>query len=290
MNIDYLDKNLVQTLIPKRDPSSHKDDFGRLLLITGSFQYPGSSILAGKSAYRTGVGVVSIVSDKYLTSIYASSFHEATYFNLEDSRNIYEYRVLLDKKIAKYKTILFGPGLDTTDSAVRLTEFLIKYLKDKDIKLIIDADGLTHLSLIPNWWEYLPLNTVITPHVGEFRALLGEDFDIDDSIKIVKEKSEEWKCTIVLKNSKTIIAKNINEAFLNNSENPLLSTAGTGDVLAGMIAGFISQGIDSFDAACIGVYIHSIVGLKLKDTFSDRGMLSSDMIDQIPIVLKEISK
>jgi NAD(P)H-hydrate epimerase len=288
--INFLDRDLIKGLIPRRESNSHKDDFGRLLVIAGSYMYPGAAILSSRAAYRVGTGVVSIIADKYLESIYASNFNEATYFPLEKRGSISEYEKFLDSNISRYSTILIGPGLGVDDNAFDLIYFLIKYLKDKSVNILIDADGLVNISKISRWWEYLSDSTVITPHIGEFKKLLGYDFDIEDSIKIVKEKSDEWGCSIVLKNSKTIIAKNSVDIFINNNENSLLSTAGTGDILSGIIAGLIAQGVNTFDASCVGVYIHSMVGMKLKERFSDRGMLSSDMLDEIPIVIKDLLK
>ncbi len=165
--------------------------------------------------------------------------------------------------------------------------------EDDRPRLVIDADGLNNLSALEHWWSLLPANTVITPHPGEMGRLCGgikvSGGNID-RLELVHQKAREWGVTLVLKGACTIIAEADGHARLNYSANPALATAGTGDVLGGIIAGLLAQGLSPFDAASGGVYLHTAASMLVSQEIGEAGLLARDLLPQIPRAIKANKK
>lgn len=279
LNNKYIKKNL-----PKRPIEANKGTFGKVLVIAGSKKYPGAAYLACSGAYRVGVGLVTLATTKDVYLITAKKLPEATYIVLP---NISE----LKEKILQYDVLLVGPGigtdLETKEMLIKVFEY-IKFLKNYHLKIIIDADGLNILSEIKTWWKNF--NGIITPHPGEMARLLGLSIEQiqKNREKVAIEFSEKWQQVVVLKGTNTVISgqeKNARSPFAN----PLLATAGTGDILSGMIAGFLAQDRTLFDAACLAVYIHGQAAEQLKEKYGNSGMIASDLLLQIPKSIKNLS-
>jgi NAD(P)H-hydrate epimerase len=270
--------------------NSNKGTFGKVMLFCGSPPYPGSAYLAGTAAGRIGAGLVTLAVTEQMLPVYASSFHEATFvlFPPEDSGSFERSQELITH-LPGYRSLLIGPGLgqspNTREVILQILEHLRNQPEDQRPRLVIDADGLNNLSALEHWWTLLPAGTVITPHPGEMGRLcngLKVSGGNIDRLELARSKAKEWNVTLVLKGACTIITDPAGDARINWQANPALATAGTGDVLAGMIAGFLAQGLSPFDAAGAGVYLHTAASELVSANVGDAGLLASDLLPQIP--------
>ncbi|MDQ2906947.1 MAG: NAD(P)H-hydrate dehydratase, partial [Chloroflexota bacterium] len=162
---------------------------------------------------------------------------------------------------------------------------------DERPALVIDADGLNNLSALENWWELLPAGTVITPHPGEMgRLCKGVKVSGGgiDRLQLARSSAQTWGVTLVLKGACTIIAEPDGRTRINWLANAALATAGTGDVLAGMLAGLLSQKLAPFDAASAAVYLHTVAAGLVSDEIGSAGLLASDLLGKIPRGMREV--
>lgn len=267
-DIQKLTKDWITQKLPKRPKDANKGTFGKVLVVAGSENYPGAAYLPCAAAYRIGAGLVSLVTQPTVKIIVSRQLPEVTFLSIDE----------VFSKINKYDVLLIGPGLGQTSQVI---EFI-------QIKTVIDGDGLNILSKQDKWWERLNTEVVLTPHPGEMSRLT--DISIDEiqrnRVNIARDFAKKWHRVVVLKGAETVIASPLGEVAVSPFANPLLATAGTGDVLAGIIAGLIAQGLNLFDAACIGVYIHGLAGDVLKDKIGNAGALASDLLPILPIIIK----
>ena len=153
--------------------------------------------------------------------------------------------------------------------------------------MVLDADALTLLSQIEGWWERLPRGRcVLTPHPGEMKRLLKVEELDEDRAKVAEEAATRWGQIVVLKGATTVIAEPGGRSALNDGGNAALATAGTGDVLAGAIAGLLAQGLTPFEAAALGVFLHSAAGRLVRSELGDAGALASDLLSRLPLAIK----
>ncbi len=290
LTTEMLTDELVHKLLPDRSLNSNKGTFGKVMLFCGSPPYPGSAYLAGTAAGRVGAGLVTLAVTEQMLPVYASSFHEATFvlFPPEDSGSFERSQELI-AHLPGYRSLLIGPGLgqspNTREVILQILEHLRNQPEEKRPRLVIDADGLNNLSALEHWWTLLPSGTVITPHPGEMGRLcngLKVSGGNIDRLDLARNKAKEWNVTLVLKGACTIITDPAGNTRINWQANPALATAGTGDVLAGMITGFLAQGLSSFDAAGAGVYLHTAASELVSADVGEAGLLASDLLPQIP--------
>jgi len=304
----------VHTLLPDRPLNSNKGTFGKVMLFCGSPPYPGSAYLAGVAAARVGGGLITLAVTEKMLPIYASSFHEATFVLLpaEETASFERAQALINH-LQGYRTLLIGPGLgqspNTREVILQVLEYLRSQSEDKRPQLVVDADGLNNLSALEHWWTLLPRDTVITPHPGEMGRLshlqqpqsglsaAASDQQLLPEIKVsggsidrldlARQKADEWQVNLVLKGACTIVTEPQGHTRINWRSNPLLATAGTGDVLAGMIAGLLAQGMQPFDAASAAVYLHTAAAdlVAQKMDLGRTGLLASDLLSEIPIAM-----
>ena len=282
----------VHALLPDRPLNSNKGTFGRVILFCGSPPYPGSAYLAGVAAARVGGGLITLAVTDNMLPIYASSFHEATFVILPaEETESFERALALTNHLQNYRALLIGPGLgqspNTREVILQVLEHLRSQPEHNRPQLVIDADGLNNLSALEHWWTLLPRNTIITPHPGEMgRLCLGTKVSggCIERLALARQKANEWQVNLVLKGACTIVTEPQGQTRINWQGNPLLATAGTGDVLAGMIVGLLAQGMQPFDAASTAVYLHTAAtDLAAKAINLDRtGLLASDLLSQIP--------
>lgn len=290
LQTEMLTGELVNTLLPRRPFNSNKGTFGKVMLFCGSPPYPGSAYLAGNAAGRTGAGLITLAVTELMLPIYASAFHEATFALLpEESAGSFERVSTLKNSLEGYRVLLMGPGLGqspyTREVILELLEELRAMADEQRPQLIVDADGLNNLSALERWWTLLPKGTIITPHPGEMGRLchgLKVSGGNIDRLELARQKAEEWQVTLVLKGACTIIAHPDGRIRINWQVNPALATAGTGDVLAGMIAGLLAQKVDPFDAASAAVYLHVAASELVSAEIGDTGLLAADLLQQIP--------
>ena len=296
---EYLADEWAKSVLPERSPQANKGDFGKVLVLAGSVNYIGAPYLACSGAMRVGAGLVTLATSGRLQSILAVKLTEVTYLPLPESRPgliAAEAVRLLFRQFDQYNVMLMGCGMGQNESVVRLVRsILLSHPKAKSAKpklpfLVLDADALNALAGVPEWWSRLPEDAILTPHPGEMARLTGMTVDEVqlDRMGLAKKMSTEWHKTIVLKGAHTVIAAPDGRSQISHMANAGLASAGTGDVLAGVIAGLVAQGLNLFDAAAAGVYIHGIAGEMVKGRLGDAGMVASDLLPELPVVIKQL--
>ncbi len=279
-------------LIPVRSATSHKGQFGKVLVIGGSSNYPGAPILSGLGALRTGAGITRLVVPDSIYQSVAGRFPEMI---VEGAHSSDEgvFSELSLKKIVEYankaSVVVIGPGISRHPS---LKSFITSILTSVSKPLIIDADALFILASSPeglllrseHGWK-----TIITPHVGEASKFGSISFDIAKyPISTAERFSSRFGTTTILKSSRTIITSTSGEYSINTTGDSSLSKGGSGDVLTGIIAGMIAQGLGDYEASVLGSYLLGMAGEMVGDQTCPHGVLSTDVADMIPHVIAEV--
>ncbi|HCG01050.1 MAG TPA: bifunctional ADP-dependent NAD(P)H-hydrate dehydratase/NAD(P)H-hydrate epimerase [Chloroflexi bacterium] len=276
----------ISGLLPVRDPDSNKGSSGRLELIAGSRDFSGAPVMCSMAAYRAGAGLVEIATPRSVHHIVAAHVVEPVFRPLAEVDGSVGSDALdsVEDAFSKAKACVVGPGLGLTDATVSFMRGLLALIKKREIPCLIDADGLNALAKIDRWWELGTNNLVLTPHPGEMSRLAGRSIrEIQqDRLSTAREHAEKWNATVVLKGAGTVIASPAGEAVINSTGGPNLATAGTGDVLSGVIGALLVQGLSPFHASVCGVYLHGRAGDLLRAEIGDIGTLASDLIDALP--------
>lgn len=275
-----LNEDWVLERLPLRPKEAHKGTFGKVLVIAGSKQYPGAAYLACAAAYRVGAGLVTLATDNSVKIILSKKLPELTFLSFNE---VFE-------DIGNYDVLLIGPGLGQDSQVAKLVEGLCTNHSNNRYKKVIDAEGLNILSKIGKWWEGIGKDVVLTPHPGEMARLTGLPIKKiqADRTNVAQYFARKWGSIVVLKGAGTVIASST-EVFINPFANPLLATAGTGDVLAGVISGMLAQGLKPMVAAAVGVYIHGMAGKVLQKKIGNSGALASDLLPILPQVIKNLT-
>ncbi len=273
--------------IPVRPIDSHKGTFGRVLVIGGAPCMSGAAYFSAKAAYRTGAGLVHILTHIDNRIILQSQLPEAilsTYGNRPDE----EHNTLLDA-IKKADVIVIGVGLGQSASARSLVALT---LANADVPLVIDADALNLIAREPTLLDLASAPIVITPHMMEMARLCDRTAPeiAADRLRYATEVSEQNALICVLKGHETLVVDgNTDEhpVYLNKSGNSGMATGGSGDVLTGIIAALVAQGMEPFEAATLGAYIHGLAGDAAADELGEYSVMASDIIDHISAVIKD---
>ena len=268
-NLDYK--------MPIREQNSNKGTFGRILNIAGSDNYIGAAYLSTYAALKIGAGYVALATEPNVIKSVSQMLPEAVYMEVP-----YAYRRLND-----FTVVLIGCGISQGFTAKHNFKFIINYFKNKETPIVIDADGLNILAAMQN--ICLPQNTIITPHPMEAARLLVKDINdvLADLESSAMELVEKYNCTVVLKTHRTIICDKCN-MFVNEYGNSALAKAGTGDVLAGIISGLLAQKMIPFEAAKLGVYLHSRAGELASEELTEYSVMASDVLKYLPLAIKEL--
>lgn len=286
INIDEILKNF-----PKRAPDASKRDFGHVLVVAGSSGYTGAAYLTSQAAILSGSGLVTLAVGKSIYPIMAEKLTEVIVKPFFETRD-YSLSLLAEKEllndVSKCTCAAIGPGI----SRNKETQGLVRSLLGKvDKPVVLDADGINafagHIDSLKN--AMAPL--ILTPHMGEMARLLGKDIEeLKNNRKdIALEFAHQYNTVLALKGHETIVAKPDGALYINNTGNAGMATGGTGDVLTGMIASFVGQGMDAFDAAAAGVYLHGLAGdlaVKEKGALS---LIATDLLNKLPEVLKTLA-
>lgn len=303
-------------LLPKRPKNSHKGTFGTVLIAAGSVNYPGAVLLCAESAYRAGAGLVRAAVPGAIYDSLPGSLTECTWIILPHTQGVIhsDGADVLMKFVDSAETLVLGMGWGQEGETLRFLEAILdnkegtkqrrkklgfeegesEKTTDKIIlpPLVVDADGLKLLSKIPDWEKKLPPNTILTPHPGEMSVLTGmKTADIQkDRIGTAQNFAKKWNQIVLLKGAGTVIADPSGDFAVIPVATAALATAGTGDVLAGIIGGMIAQGLQPYQAAVLSAWIHAKAGILAgKNLGTDRSVTASDIVQAIPIVLKQIS-
>jgi NAD(P)H-hydrate epimerase len=270
-----LTADVARKRLPLRPLDSYKGTYGTLCVWAGSANYPGAAVLSSTAAARSGAGIVSLATARAIVPLVWQT-PELTLTLLDDN----PLTALADPRFDAY---VIGPGLGrSVETEALLTTFLNRvHLAHRTC--VLDADALTLLSRHPNWYRQLPPNqAVLTPHLGELARLCGGTLPDTPPLQLARECATRWQQTLVMKGSTTVIAAPDGRAFVWPHPNPVLATAGSGDVLAGIIGGMLSQGCDPFAAAIIGVYLQGAIAAEFAQSHGHAGVLASDIVSAIP--------
>jgi len=279
-----LTKDHISSLLPKRPRDANKGTFGKVLVIAGSENYPGAAYLCCAAAYRVGAGLVSLATTPEVKIIVSRKLPEVTFLTFDEALEKISKAFL---RIKDYDVLLLGPGLGQSVSTTKLVKELIG---QKLPKTVIDGDGLNLLSKINNWWTKFDGEVVLTPHPGEMSRLTSLTIEEIQSNRenTAKSFAKKWGMVVVLKGANTAVASPTGEVGISPFANPALATAGTGDILSGIIAGLASQGLSNFDASCCGVYIHGLIGEMSKEKIGEAGVIASDLLPFLPKAITKI--
>ena len=276
----------------KRSKNSHKGDFGRIFILAGSKGMSGAAHLSALGALRSGAGLVTLGVPEKIYKIVARKNSEIM---VHPFPSTFQGTLSL-KGFPKIKSfynsqnvLAIGPGLSKNSSTQKLIHMILKNIT---IPVVIDADGLNALKGNLNLLLTLKNRAVLTPHTGEFlRVFRGKSNDSDlIRKKRALEVAKKFKITIILKGNRTVVASPSGEVFLNTTGNPGMATAGSGDVLTGILTGLLGQGLSLFEAACIGVYVHGLAGDLAKKKKGEISLIAGDLIDNLPIAFRVIMR
>lgn len=289
---EMLSRNEVVDIIGRRRTrAAHKGNFGRVLVIGGAVGYSGAVTLAAEAALRSGAGLVTALVPHSIVPIVAAHMPEIMVKGVAETKSGSIAHTIWnewERKSSGFDAILLGPGLTRCESSLRLVRDV---LRDSMRPLVLDADAISVLEGGVHWIDKCSAPVVITPHPGEMaRLLLKEPEDL---------QSARWDCaieaaadsgaTVVLKGAGTCIAHTEHPLVLNMNGNPGMATGGSGDVLGGLITALIAQGVDAYDAARAGVYIHGWAGDRAALRLSENGMIAGDLIEELPLLFQELS-
>jgi ADP-dependent NAD(P)H-hydrate dehydratase len=270
--------------LPPRPDDSHKSLFGKVCVIAGSFGMAGAAALTGKSALRSGAGLVRIAVPKSILPTVASFDPCYTTIPLpEDSAGRISAAAIIPllEIIKDNDVIAVGPGLGQSSE---LKEVLTSLIQQQNLKLVIDADGLNNLSKIKDWPQKSKANTILTPHPGEmqklWKGLFRTELPADRQSQAV-ELAQKTNAIIVLKGHRTIVTDG-KKVYTNTPGNPGMATAGSGDCLTGIIAALLGQKMDYFDAAVLGVYLHGLAGDIAAEKLGQVSLIATDIIQALP--------
>lgn len=316
VNGSILEASRVAKMLPERQANSHKGSFGTCMIIAGSINYCGAVLLAVESAYRVGVGLVKAAIPGEIHTAIAGELPEATWLLLPGTLGVIDANgadIVLDH-LKKTSAILMGPGWGQEDETLHFLNRLLssenpkggrqaslgfarlnraEVMEDLEMPpLVIDADALKLLPRIEKWHLKIPPLSVLTPHPGEMAVLTGLSIEQiqAERVKTACEYAQKWGHVVVLKGAGTIIAQPNGEYSIIPMATSALAKAGTGDVLAGMVVGFLAQGMDAYDAARVAAWIHARAGRDAEEAVGTAAsVIARNVIQSIPRVFKQLS-
>ena len=267
---------------PKRKKNSHKGSYGKVLMIAGSKGMSGAAYLSAKAAYAVGAGLVQIYTHEENRVILQQLLPEViiTTYDTFDSEQ-------LEKLIQWADLIGIGCGLGKSDTAERVMQYTLKRAL---VPCVVDADGINILSKHMEWIEETNALIVLTPHMKEMSRMLQCSVKelIEQRMERLHAFVERYKVVCVLKDARTLVAKEHRNTYLNLSGNAAMAKAGSGDVLAGVIVGILAQQCEPYTSACLGVFLHGLAGDMARDKKGAYSVLASDLVAEISSVLKNI--
>ena len=267
----------VQPLIAPRLSSTHKGTYGHLGVIAGSPGRSGAAVMCARGAIRTGVGLVTVMTDGETAKLVHAGAIEAMTVSGDD----------ISTFIEKKSAVLIGPGLADDDASYARVRDLVAAI---ELPMIIDASALNAFASRASELNPHKRPRVITPHPGELARLLGKTTSEinDDRIGAARDAARITNCVAVLKGYQTLIADPAGQVRVNPTGNPGMASGGMGDVLAGIIGAFLARDVDPFEAACCGVYLHGLAGDILKEEMGDTGLAATDLAERVPLAIQRL--
>lgn len=276
----------MKEIMPKRKSESHKGDYGRIAILGGSSGMAGSVYMASLSAMRTGAGMAFILAPKSISEILQIKSNEQIIKEI-DCHNFYYSSEIVDQildNIEGKDTLIIGPGMGKGED---LNKLIGEIIASTDIDMVIDADGLNAIS---KDLSILKSNNkiILTPHLGEFSRLTGLEIDKikEDEESIARKFAKDNDVVLVLKSDHTIVTDGL-KFYKNEIGNPGMATAGVGDVLTGVIASLMKR-LEPFEAAKLGVYIHSLAGDIAREKLGEDSLIATDVIENLSEAIKRL--
>jgi NAD(P)H-hydrate epimerase len=288
--VSLITPETVRRLIPARRPSSHKGTYGHAGIVAGSVGKTGAAAMAAKAALRIGSGLVTVAAPAGVNDVLEAKLLEAMTVPMPETQARTLARAGLEDLLSFINArtaVAIGPGLTTHPDTVELIRALLPRLEKPSV---LDADALNALAGHASLLETCKIPPILTPHPGEM-ARLAEGTSTrsiqDDRIGTAAAFAQAHRVMLVLKGARTVVAHPDGRAAVCPTGNPGMATAGTGDVLTGMIAGLLAQGLTPWDAACAGVYLHGLAGDLAAAERGFAGLIAGDVLDRIPAALTE---
>jgi ADP-dependent NAD(P)H-hydrate dehydratase / NAD(P)H-hydrate epimerase len=293
--VEYLEKSSVSGLVPLRNAYSHKGHYGHVLVIAGSRGKTGAARMAAKACLRSGAGLVTVGVPESLAGVFQSCFTEEMTLVLPDKGNgtlsSKASREILDFIQKRAQVLSIGPGIGVSNDSEKILHAVIR---ESLCPVIIDADGINSLRGDRKILKHAKAPIILTPHPGEMKNLL-HDPDVGSS-EIEKDRvhtavsfAKETSAYLVLKGVPTVVADPDGRVFINSTGNPGMATAGSGDVLTGMISGFLGQTREPLHASILGVYLHGLAGDIAASLKGQNSIIATDLIDEIPSALHSLT-
>jgi ADP-dependent NAD(P)H-hydrate dehydratase / NAD(P)H-hydrate epimerase len=295
VDIELLTDASASAALPERPSYSHKGNWGRVMAVTGSINYLGAAYLACSGTIRVGSGLTTLAIGHSLLPILASKLTEVIFVPLPETAPGLpspEAVNILHQQLPQYDVLLIGCGLGQSQAAADLVLKVLFDHQPKHPAVVADADAINALAHSPEWWKNFSEDAILTPHAGEMSRLTGQSIGEVQAnrIEIAKEYAARWNKTIVLKGAYTVIAAPDGRIQVSPFANAGLASAGTRDVLAGAVTGFKAQGLSCFEAAVCGVYVHGLAGELVKAELGDAGMLASDLLQALPLAIRQLKQ
>jgi len=286
-----LDETGIRSLFNPRAPDAHKGHFGHLLVLAGSMGKTGAAALCGKSAMRSGAGLVTIATTGEAQSVLESKSLETMVDNVIERHD----SPLSEKAVKKLEDLMeakaafaVGPGLGTSPG---ISALAMKLIEQAEVPCVVDADGVNILAaqkLDAGSWKFRA-PVILTPHPGEMSRLNKQSVrDIQSNrISTAGNFARDRNVIVVLKGANTVIAAPDGEIFVSPTGNPGMASGGSGDVLTGIIGSFLSQGMNPVDAACAGVFLHGLAADSAADRIGETGLVAGNIMEEVPLILRE---
>ncbi len=284
-------QDFVKENFPHRPHDANKGTMGTMLNISGSFSMAGACILSSMAALRSGVGLLKVAVPHSIYSIVASTVFEAVFVPVKDSNSGTVDSSSLDFLLDTAKhcdSVLLGCGLKYSEDTVA---FVSKFITACTVPLLVDADGINALSANIDVLRQTNSDIVLTPHPKEMSRLCGLSVDTiqADRVGVARSFAKKYNAVVVLKGENTVVTDG-ERAFVNPTGNSGMAKGGSGDVLSGIIASLMAQGVVGFEAACVGVYVHGLAGDMAAQSLSKTAMLPRDIVEHLPKAFKIIEK
>ncbi len=274
----------------RNNPKHHKNDFGHVLILAGSSSMLGAAALVGLAAMRCGTGLTTIGVPKSLNSTLQQKISPVIMTlplaeTAQGSLSKTAYSTIMSK-LKNVQVLALGPGLSRDEHTQKL---ILKIITHCPVPMVIDGDALTALAQNISILKKTTTPKVLTPHPGEMATLTGLRKDLIEKSrkKIAGDFAQNYNCTLVLKGHRSIVTSAKGELHVNSTGNVGMATAGSGDVLTGMIAAFLAQGLAAYDAARLGVYLHGLAGDLAAKEKTSISLIATDIIEKIPVALKK---
>lgn len=279
----FMDRDFVKSLLKPRKKFAHKGDFGKVLLIAGSKGKMGAAVLAARACLRAGAGLLTVYVPSIGLDVLQTSIPEAMV--LTDPHE--DHLTGLPSEMAGYDTIAIGPGIGQHPDTL---EMLTQLLPRVSGPMVIDADALNLISSKPELLNSIPVGSILTPHPKEFQRLAGNFSNSFERLEKQQQLAAKYNLNVLVKGAHSAIAASDQSIYFNSTGNPGMATAGSGDVLTGVVTGILAQGYNPLEALQLGVYIHGAAGDLAASRLDRNSLMASDIISELPVAWSNLSQ